>query len=326
MLTTMQCESFFVSLECELLARRRFASQTEAEWRPSATSRGGITPVAVIPASAISRRPTTRLGSSECPAGFDRNRWLESAERAVLYPLPELLLLLLCGTIAGVYDFVELTLWGSEHLAFLRRFLPFGRGIPSHDTLYEVIAVLDPALFKARFTNWVEGLRAAQLEMIAIDGKTSRRNHAGCKGQGPLHTVSAWADAHRLVLGQEAIAAKSNEITAIPLLLQRLELAGALVTIDAIGTKTQIAQTILDRGGDYVLALKQNWPETFAEVETLFAAPAPAVVDSTFQTVDGGHGRIETRRHQVCHDVEWLASDRRYPGMLAFPALAQQTA
>jgi len=123
------------------------------------------------------------------------------------------------------------------------------------------------------------------------------------------------------VLGQEAVPEKSNEIIAIPLFLQRLELAGALVTIDAMGTQTQIAQTILG-GGDYVLALKQNRPGTFTEVETLFAAPPPSLAIQTHQTVDGEHGRIETRTHHVCHDVSWLFSDRRYPGEPAFPGLA----
>ena len=240
----------------------------------------------------------------------------------VLYPLPELLLLLLCGTVAGAADFVELTLWGEEHLVFLRRFLPFARGIPSHDTLCEVIAAVDSELFKACFTNWVDRLRMAGPETIAIDGKTSRRSHARSKGHGPLHTVSAWAAGQQLVLGQEAVSEKSNEIIAIPLLLQRLELAGAIVTIDAMGTQAQIAQTILDGGGDYVLALKQNRPATFTEVEALFAAPPPSLAIATHQTIDGGHGRIETRSHSVCHDVRWLFSDRRYPGEPAFPGLA----
>jgi predicted transposase YbfD/YdcC len=240
----------------------------------------------------------------------------------VLYPLAELLLLLLCGTVAGADDFVELALWGREHLLFLRRFLPFARGIPSHDTLCEVIAALDPALFKACFTNWVERLRDPGPETIAVDGKTSRRSHARSKGRGPLHTVSAWATEQRLVLGQEAVSEKSNEITAIPLLLQRLELAGALVTIDAMGTQTAIARTILDGGGDYVLALKQNQPGACAKVEALFAAPPAAVAISTHRTVESGHGRLEARTHHVCDDVSWLLSGRGSPGELAFPGLA----
>ena len=250
----------------------------------------------------------------------------------VLYPLPEVLLLLLCGTIAGADDFVELALWGSEHLGFLRRFLPYARGVPSHDTLCEVVAALDPELFKACFARWVERLRdlapavdgpgVAGPEVIAIDGKTSRRSHARSKGRGPLHTVSAWATGQRMVLGQEAASEKSNEITAIPLLLQRLELAGALVTIDAMGTQTAIAQAILDRGGDYLLALKRNRPETLASVEELFASPPPKLAIGTYETIDGGHGRIETRTHRVCHEVAWMFSSRRYPDEPKFPGLA----
>jgi predicted transposase YbfD/YdcC len=150
----------------------------------------------------------------------------------VVYPLPEILLLLLAATLAGADDFVEVRLWGRQHLAFLRRFLPFHRGIPSHDTLGDVLNALDPELFKRCFAAWVEALRDAEPEIVAIDGKTSRRCHAKAKGRDPLHLVSAWASRQRLVLGQEAVAGKSNEITAIPLLLERLELAGALVTID----------------------------------------------------------------------------------------------
>ena len=134
----------------------------------------------------------------------------------VLYPLPEILLLLLCATLAGADDLAEIEIWGEEQLAFLRRFLPFQRGIPSHDTLGCVLAALDAELFKACFTAWVEGLRAPAPDRIAIDGKTSRRSHARGAGREPLHLVSAWACEQRLVLGQEAVRGKSNEITAMP--------------------------------------------------------------------------------------------------------------
>jgi predicted transposase YbfD/YdcC len=239
----------------------------------------------------------------------------------VLYPLPEIMLLLLCATLAGADDFVEMGLWGRKNLAFLRRFCPYAYGIPSHDTLGEVIRAVDPALFKACFTSWVEGLRESEPDIIAIDGKTSRRTHARKKGREPLHLVSAWASRQRLVLGQEAVSDKSNEIVAIPLLLERLALAGALVTIDAIGTQRAIAETIRKGGGDYLLSLKENWPATFKEVAAFFADPPPGTLD-TFETADGEHGRIEQRRHAVCHAVGWLFSDRRYPGEPSFPDLA----
>lgn len=238
----------------------------------------------------------------------------------ILYPLPEILLLLLCATLAGADDFVEMRLWGGQNLAFLRRFCPYAHGIPSHDTLGEVIRAVDPALFKACFASWVEGLRESEPDIIAIDGKTSRRTHARKKGREPLHLVSAWASRQRLVLGQEAVSGKSNEIVAIPLLLQRLALTGALVTIDAIGTQRAIAETIRKGGGDYLLSLKENWPATFKDVEAFFADP-PDTLDR-YATTDGEHGRIERRRHAVCHDVGWLFSDRRYPGEPRFPDLA----
>lgn len=240
----------------------------------------------------------------------------------VLYPLREVLLLVLCATLSGMEDFVEIRLWGQHRLDFLRRFLPFAHGIPAHDTLNDVINGLDPELFKTCFATWVEALRDEAPDIIAIDGKTSRRSHARSKGRAPLHMVSAWASRQRLVLGQEAVDVKSNEITAIPLLLERLELTGALVTIDAIGTQAAIAETIVARGGDYLLALKGNRPALFADVVAFFADPPTDMTLSAHMTTDADHGRIEERRHSVCHNTQWLFSDRRYPDEPHFPHLA----
>ena len=245
-----------------------------------------------------------------------RQRW------RVAYPLPEILLVVLCATLCGMDDFVEIKLWGEQRIDFLRRFLPYERGIPAHDTLNDVVNALEPELFKTCFISWVETLRDGDPEIIAVDGKTSRRSHARGKGREPLHMVSAWATRQRLVLGQEATAAKSNEITAIPILLERLELTGALVTIDAMGTQTAIADVIVAKGGDYLLALKPNWPATFAEIERLFADPPPNMLQTPVETIDNDHGRLESRHHTVCHSVDWLFSDRRYPGEPRFPKLA----
>ncbi|MEP6568095.1 MAG: ISAs1 family transposase [Mesorhizobium sp.] len=245
-----------------------------------------------------------------------RQRW------RVVYPLTEILLLVLCATLCGMEDFVETKLWGQQRLDFLRRFLPYERGIPAHDTLNDVINALDPDLFKTCFTSWVETLRDSDPEIIAVDGKTSRRSHARSKGREPLHLVSAWATRQRLVLGQQATDVKSNEITAIPLLLERLELAGALVTIDAMGTQAAIAEAVVAKGGDYLLALKANWPATFADVERFFAEPPADLPRAPSETIDNDHGRLEGRRHTVCHTVDWLFSDRRYPGEPRFPRLA----
>src|SRR5882672_2789978 len=240
----------------------------------------------------------------------------------VLYPLVEILLLALAATVAGADDFVETTLWGQENQAFLRRFFPYENGIPSHDTMCDVFAAIDLSLFKNCFFAWIEVLRDGAPEVIAIDGKTSRRSHDRRKGRKPLHMVSAWATSQRIVLGQQATQEKSNEITAIPLLLKSLDLNGALVTIDAMGTQTRIAQAIRDGGGDYVLSLKENWPATFAEIRMLFDQPPPGLTFETNETVDGCNGRIATRRHTVCHETGWMTSDRRYPGEPRFPDLA----
>ena len=237
----------------------------------------------------------------------------------VVYPLPEVLLLVLCATLAGAEDFVEAVRWGRSKLGFLRRFLPFERGVPSHDTLGDVVSALDPGLFRAAFAAWVEGLREAAPDMVAIDGKTSRRSHDRAKGRSPLHLVSAWASRQRLVLGQQATAEKSNETEAVPLLLERLALTGALVTIDAMGATPRIAKAVLDRGADYLLALKANQGHLFQEAELYFRDAADNA--ETCETVDADHGRIETRRHAVSRDVDWLRADRAAPGEPRFPGL-----
>ena len=262
------------------------------------------------------------------PSLIDQFAVLEDPRQSwkVLFPLPEVLLLVLCGTLAGAEDFVKIRRWGQMHQEFLRRLLPFAAGVPSHDTLNDIINAIDGVLFAECFTAWVETLRnpaaapAATPEVVAIDGKTSRRTHDRSKDRGPLHMVSAWASSQRLVLGQQACEAKSNEITAIPLLLERLALTGALVTIDAMGTQTKIAQAILNRGGDYLLAVKDNQPSLHDEIRRYLDDPA-ATIHSRFETTDGDHGRVEVCRHRVSHDVDWLATARRFPGEPRFPGL-----
>jgi predicted transposase YbfD/YdcC len=213
---------------------------------------------------------------------------------------------------------------GARSIAFLRRFLPYKHGIPSHDALNDLMNALDPRLFSECFITWVGGLRDSGPDIVAVDGRDSRRTHAKSKGRQPLHLVSAWASRQRLVLGQEATDIKSNEITAIPLLLQRLELKGALVTIDAMGCQTKIAATILDRGADYLLAVKENQPTLHDDIKRYFD-DAPAEELETFQTTDADHGRIEVRRHVVSHNVNWLAEDSRFPGIKSI-AMVENTA
>lgn len=234
-----------------------------------------------------------------------------------VYPLREVLLVVLSGVMAGADDFVEIACWAERKLAFLRRFLPFENGIPSHDTLNDVMNALPNDLFAECFTTWVAALRGEDGDIVAIDGKTSRRAHG--KDGRPLHLVSAWAARQRLVLGQEPCDEKENEISAIPRLLKRLELNGALVTIDAMGCQHGIAETILAQGADYLLALKANQKSLHAECALYFQT---ATGLDTHETTDAEHGRIETRRAWVCHDVDWLRGDRAEPGLHRFPGLA----
>jgi predicted transposase YbfD/YdcC len=243
----------------------------------------------------------------------------------VAYPLAELLFLAVCGTIADCDDYDAIAAWGETHLAFLRRFLPFYHGLPSGRWLTIMMNRINPALFSACFTSWVRACWPDRPELVAIDGKTSRRSHDRSAGQPPLHLVSAFATTSRLVLGQEAVADKSNEITAIPVLLERLAeaggLDGAIVTIDAIACNATVAQAVRDAGADYLLAVKANQPSLRRDIETFFVDAPEASLDR-FADVDKGHGRIEQRTVTVAREVDWLNGERRFPGELRLPDVA----
>ncbi len=245
----------------------------------------------------------------------DRQSW------KVMYPLPEVLLLVVCGTIASSDDYEDIVDWGEAHLGFLRRFGEYHFGIPGADWLRCLMNRLDPALFAACFSAWVAEIWPDRPALVAIDGKTSRRSHDRAAGKRALHLVSAFASTSRLVLGQEAVAEKSNEITAIPALLQRLDLAGALVSIDAMGCNPRVAQDIRDAGADYLLAVKQNQPSLHQEIESYFK-DAPAEEVDSHQSLDKGHGRLENRLHQVSQTIDWLRPERSYPGAPRFAGLA----
>lgn len=240
----------------------------------------------------------------------------------VAHPLPEVLLLVVCATMADCDDFDGIALWGEAHLAFLRRYLPFHHGAPCGRWLNLLMNRINPALFSAAFTAWVRETWPDRPNLVAIDGKTSRRSHDRADGKGPLHLVSAFATTSRLVLGQEPVESKSNELSAIPVLLERLGenggLKGALVSIDAIATNAKIAQAIKDAGADYLLAVKANQPTLRAETKGAFDAAEPAAIDR-FVDHDKGHGRIEQRTVSVIGEVDWLDGDRRFPGELRLP-------
>lgn len=235
----------------------------------------------------------------------------------VLYPLDEIILVVLCGTMAGADDFVQIKQWANEKLEFLRGILPFEHGIPSHDTLNDVMNAIPSSLFCECFTNWVDAMKSQEPDIVSIDGKTSRRAH--CKNGKALHVVSAWACQQRLVLGQETCDEKENEIIAIPRLLEKLELTGALVTIDAMGCQNNIAKAIIDKGADYVLALKGNRKSLHDEVALFFENTENL---ESHKTTDADHGRIETRRSYVCHDIDWLKPSKKAPEEPRFPNLA----
>ena len=243
----------------------------------------------------------------------------------VAHPLPEVLLLVVCGTISDCDDYEGIAEWGKSHLPFLRRFLAYHHGVPGARWLTILMNRIDPGLFSAAFTAWVRETWPDRLDLVAIDGKTSRRSHDHSADKAPLHLVSAFATTSRLVLGQEAVADKTNEITAIPLLIERLAskdgLKGALVSIDAIATNPTIAATIRDAKADYLLAVKANQPTLRCEIETFFADAPPASLERTVET-DKGHGRIEQRTVTVAREVDWLAGDRRFPGEVRLPEVA----
>jgi predicted transposase YbfD/YdcC len=236
----------------------------------------------------------------------------------VRYPLREILFLVTCATIAGCDDYDEIAAWGDQHLAFLRTHSEYFFGIPGEDWLRVVVNRIDPALFEACFTAWATALRPDGADLIALDGKTLRRS--GDNASKPLHLVSAWASTQRLVLAQEAVDAKDNECAAMLAILERLELKGALVTLDAIATNPTIAEAITRGGGDYVLALKRNQPSLYDEVARYFADPATTGLE-TVEIADKDHGRIEIRRYTVSHDIAWMTGDRRFPHEPRFPAL-----
>lgn len=243
----------------------------------------------------------------------------------VAHPLPEVLLLTVCGTICDCDDYDGIAEWGETHLGFLRGFLPFHHGVPGGRWLTILMNRIDPALFSAAFTDWVRATWPERPDLVALDGKTSRRSHDRAAGRAPLHLVSAFATTARLVLGQEAVPDKASELAAIPVLLERLAagrgLEGALVTVDAVATNPAIAATIRQAGADYLLAVKANQPTLRREIEAAFAEGGPALIDAAV-AFDKGHGRIEERAVAVLTEVGWLTGERRFPGELRLPGIA----
>jgi predicted transposase YbfD/YdcC len=237
----------------------------------------------------------------------------------VVYPLDEVLLLSLMAVLAGAEAFTDIARFGQKKLELLRRFRPYRDGTPPHDTLGDIFASLDAETFQQCFVAWVASVTGTPTGVVAIDGKTVRRSGRKKDSKAPIHMVSAFAARQRLVLGQVKVDDKSNEIVAIPRLLDLLAIDGAIVTIDAMGCQRAIATTILGKKADYVLALKGNQGSLREDVEVFVAEQkATGFQDTTIsrdETVDGDHGRIETRRTTVIHDVAWLQERHDWPGL-----------
>ena len=228
-------------------------------------------------------------------------------------------LLVLLGVIAGCESWVEIARYGEKKLALLRRFRPFKDGTPSHDQLGDIFSVLDAEQFQTCFVAWVAGLTGLDTGIIAIDGKTLRRSYQEGGAKAPIHMVSAWSSGQSMVLGQVKVADKSNEITAIPKLLDMLTIKGAVVTIDAMGCQREIAAKIIGREADYVLALKGNQGTLRNDVEEYFieqkASKYADCKPSRHETLEKSHGRIETRTVTAVGDIEWLRERHPWTGL-----------
>lgn len=225
------------------------------------------------------------------------------------HPLIEVLFIAICGIIAGGDDWVAIERFGQAKIRWFKLYLPLKHGIPSHDTFGDVFSAVDPEQFGTAFISWMQMI-ASVSGVIALDGKTVRRSFDKVLGKSAIHMVSAWSANNRLILGQVKVDDKSNEITALPKLLRLLVIKGCLVTIDAMGCQTEIAEQIIEQGGDYLLAVKKNQKHLYEDIDHLFKHATPENFHSEGfdenRTVDKQHGRLEIRQCQVISQSEWL--------------------
>jgi len=253
----------------------------------------------------------------------------------LLHRLVDVLVIGFCGVLCGCDDFVEIEEFGRSKADFFRRFLELENGIPSHDTFRRVFQAVSPPALQRRLIAWLSGLRqavepaAGAGEVVAIDGKALRRTFDRTRDLGALHLVSAWATANGLTLGQVAVDAKSNEIAAIPRLLELLELKGCVVTIDAAGCQKEIAAQIVAQGADYVLALKENHPTLHQQVADYFLRQTEAGERSGLvrhhRQVDSGHGRLETRDTYVTPVPAGWAAAAAWAGLASIVLVVRQS-
>jgi Transposase len=242
-------------------------------------------------------------------------------ERTKRHLLLDIFVIALCAVICGAEGWVDLEAYGKAKEAWLRRFLSLPHGIPSHDTFARVLARLDPEEVRRCFLRWMQAVREVTAgEVVAIDGKTLRRSFDQASGKGTITMVSAWATANQLVLGQQKVEENSNEITAIPALLDLLVVEGCIVTIDAMGCQRTIAQRLVEKGADYVLALKGNHGTLHEEVDGFFRVGATAAVCGSSPTRPmtrsrKSMGAFEERRYWLVSDIAWLLPTANWPGL-----------
>lgn len=242
-----------------------------------------------------------------------KNIWLRR------HDLKEVVIMAICGVLCGADSFEDIELFAKCKKDWLGTFLSLPNGIPSHDTFSRIFARLNPVQFRDSFLSWTQSLGKSFVgEVIAIDGKTVRGSFDKSSGAKAIHMVSAWACANHIVLGQIKVDEKSNEITAIPKLLDLLDIKGCLITIDAMGTQKEIANKIISGEGDYILALKGNQGTLHEDIKLAFDGATPEKLTertSDFhETVEKAHGRIETRRYWISDDIEWLSQSKAWVG------------
>ena len=241
---------------------------------------------------------------------------------AALHGFYELLMIGLCTVLCGGQSAVDMALFAKAKEPFLRGFLRLENGLPSHDTFSRLFRLLDPVQFGSAFQRFMARFSEKIQGVVAIDGKLLRRSFDRASGKSALHMVSAWGCEQRLVLAQIATDAKSNEITAVPKLLEMLSLKGTIVTTDALNCQRAIAQQIVDQGGDYVLALKGNQGTLHDDVTTYLDDPASEAITAA-PVVDADHGRIETRTATVSTNIAWLQDEHHWPGLAAIGKLVR---
>ena len=242
--------------------------------------------------------------------------------RKVTYPLINVITIAICAVVCGADDFVSIADYGNKKRKWLSQFLDLSAGIPSHDRFNAIFAALKPAEFEKCLLSWITALHEiSDGQLVAIDGKTLRRSFDAASSKAPIHMVSAWATANCISLGQVVVDAKSNEITAIPQLLEMLAISGCLVTIDAMGCQTEIAEKIVAAGADYVLAVKGNQPTLFAGIQDFFLDHLEddfaRTKVSRRMTKERGHGRVESRSYYVCPVPDDLPDRERWKGLVA---------